>query len=321
MHWPATICRRGPPRSTRRCRLLPLSSAARRRYRPPTRSAARSRSAGLSAALVSMPSRWRRWLPRWRRRPTSCTWSPRVMKRAQNGFTMVEMLVALLIGLFLLGGLLTLVQDNKRTFMAQGNLSQLQDSERLAMTMMPDVIQATGYFPNPTLNTAASVLLAAGSPSGALAQGQAMIGTYSAVAPADTITARYATANRAGIRNCPGASNTSGGTATYSNAFSVVVNAAGVSQLVCTMNGTQYPLVSGVTQLAVMYGVNTIGSGSNVDTYMNAVQVTAGGNWNNVMSVQITLTFTNPLYTAPGLGQLPTLSFQRNVAVMGATGI
>jgi hypothetical protein len=54
---------------------------------------------------------------------------------------------------------------------------------------------------------------------------------------------------------------------------------------------------------------------------MNAVQVTAGGNWNNVMSVQITLTFTNPLYTAPGLGQLPTLSFQRNVAVMGATGI
>ena len=239
------------------------------------------------------------------------------MKSAQNGFTMVEMLVALLIGLFLLGGLLTLVQDNKRTFMAQGDLSQLQDNERLAMTMMTDVIQATGYFPNPTINTAASAMPAAG----ALAQGQGMTGTFNAAAPGDTITVRYATASGDGVLNCTGSSNASGGTLNYVNSFSVVVNAAGVSQLVCTMNGTHYPLVSGVTQLAVMYGVNTLGSGGNVDTYMNAVQVTAGGNWNNVMSVQITLTFTNPLYTAPGLGQLPTLSFQRNVAVMGATGI
>src|ERR1039458_5211994 len=97
--------------------------------------------------------------------------------RGQNGFTMVELVVALAIGLFLLGGLGVLVQDNKRTFSSQNQLAQLQDSERLAMTMMTDVIQAAGYFPNPTLNTAASVLLAAGSPSGALAQGQAMIGT------------------------------------------------------------------------------------------------------------------------------------------------
>ena len=243
------------------------------------------------------------------------------MKRAQNGFTMVEMLVAMLIGLFLLGGLLTLVQDNKRTFMAQGNLSQLQDSERLAMTMMTDVIQATGYFPNPTLNTAASVLLAAGSPSGALAQGQAMIGTYSAVAPGDTITARYATANLDGILNCTGASNTSGGTATYSNTFNVVVNAAGVSQLVCTMNGTQYPLVSGVTQLGVLYGVNTSGAGNNVDTYMRADQVSALGDWNNVLSVQLTLWFNNPLYVAGGTGQAQYISFQRNVAIMSTTGI
>jgi|SRR5665213_585617 len=239
------------------------------------------------------------------------------MKSAQNGFTMVEMLVALLIGLFLMGGLLTLVQDNKRTFMAQGDLSQLQDNERLAMTMMTDVIQATGYFPNPTINTAASVM----PPVGAMAQGQGMIGTFNAAAPGDTITARYATAGGDGILNCTGTSNPGPGTAVYVNSFSVVVNAAGVSQLVCTMNGTQYPLVNGVTQMAVMYGVNTLGSGNNVDTYMNAAQVTAAGAWNNVMSVQITLTFTNPLYVAAGQGQQPTLSFQRNVAVMSSTGI
>jgi type IV pilus assembly protein PilW len=239
------------------------------------------------------------------------------MKRAQNGFTMVEMLVALTIGLFLLGGLLTLVQDNKRTFMAQGDLSQLQDNERLAMTMMTDVIQATGYYPNPTINTAASAMPAVG----ALAQGQGMTGTFNAAAPGDTITSRYATASGDGILNCIGASNASGGTLNYANAFSVVINAAGVSQLVCTLNGIQYPLVSGVKKLTVIYGVNTLGGSNNVDTYMNAAQVAAGGFWNNVMSVQVTLDFVNPLYTAPGLGQLPTLSFQRNIAVMGTTGI
>jgi type IV pilus assembly protein PilW len=229
--------------------------------------------------------------------------------------------VALLIGLFLLGGLLTVVQDNKRTFVAQGNLSQLQDAERLAMTMMTDVVQATGYFPNPTLNTAASVLPATGSPSGALLQGQAMIGTTVVAAPGDTLTVRYATASGDGILNCTGASNTSGAVATYLNTFSVKVNAAGVSQLVCTMNGTTYPLVDNVHQLSVLYGVNTSGSGNNVNTYMSAAQVTAGGLWNNVLSLQLTVTFNNPLWVAGGTGQLQYLSFQRNVAVMSTTGI
>ena len=87
------------------------------------------------------------------------------------------------------------------------------------------------------------------------------------------------------------------------------------------MNGVQYPLVSGVTLLRVYYGVDTLGSGSNVDTYMTAAQVTAAGNWSSVISVVLQLTFTNPLYTAPGLGQNPTIVFQRNVDIMSATGI
>jgi len=94
-----------------------------------------------------------------------------------------------LIGLFLLGGLMTLVQDNRRTFSSQNMLSQLQDSERLAMTMMTDVIQAGGYFPDPTTNTAISALPV----SGTIAAGQPFFGTYNAAAPGDSITVRYAT--------------------------------------------------------------------------------------------------------------------------------
>jgi len=219
---------------------------------------------------------------------------------------MVELLVALTIGLFLLGGLMTLVQDN----------------ERMAMTMMTDVIQAGGYFPNPSLYTASSWLVTANP----IAQGQAMYGTYGGgVAPGDTITSRYATAGGDGILNCSGGSNLTGGVVLYTNVFSVVNG-----QLVCTMNGTVYPMVGAltntpnaisVTNLTVLYGVNSAGTGNNVDTYMNSAQVTAGGDWNNVVSVQVTLTFTNPLYVTAGQGQALTISFQRDISVMSKTGI
>jgi type IV pilus assembly protein PilW len=240
--------------------------------------------------------------------------------RSARGFTLPELLVALLIGLFLIGGLLAIVQDNRRTFSSQNQLSQLQDSQRLAMSLMTDVVQATGYFPNPVINTLTTLLPAVG----AMAVGQAMTGTYNAATPGDTITLRYATNPGDGILNCSGGSNTTGAVQTYSNTFSVVVNGAGVSQLVCTMNGTVYPLVNNITNLSVLYGVNTAGTGTNVDTYMNATQVQAAGDWGNVVSAQVTLTFLNPLYSAANVGQGAQpqfLKFQRVIGIMAKTGI
>src|ERR1035438_8009918 len=115
----------------------------------------------------------------------------------QGGFTMVELMIALLIGLFLLGGLFTMLQNNKKTFTIQSKLAQLQDTERMAMSIMTDVIQESGYFTDPTIHTATSTMAAlSGLPAGGtMAVGQAMTGSYSATAPGDTITVRFATAN------------------------------------------------------------------------------------------------------------------------------
>ena len=88
----------------------------------------------------------------------------------QQGFTLIEILIALLIGVFLLGALLTIVQANRRVYGDQSQLAQLQDSERMAMTLMTDVIQMAGYFPNPTQNTLNGSLIQ----SGAFAQGQSI---------------------------------------------------------------------------------------------------------------------------------------------------
>ena len=67
----------------------------------------------------------------------------------QFGFTLIELMVAILIGLFLIGGLLTLVGAMKRTGGIQDNLTQMQDNERLAMTLLTDTVQSAGYYPDP----------------------------------------------------------------------------------------------------------------------------------------------------------------------------
>ncbi len=247
-----------------------------------------------------------------------------LIQRSQRGFTLIEIMIALMIGLFLMGALLTIVQANRRTFGDQSQLAQLQDSERMALSMMSDVIQQAGYFPDPTANTVASTLTAAGS----FAVGQAISGTYVAAAPGDTISVRYMTAGGDGILNCSGLPNAVGNPNTlYVNRF-YINNTGDLNCDVTTAAGTQtFSLVSGVTNntsnlgvtnLRVLYGVkaNAALPGNNVDSYLNASEVT---NWSSVIAVQIQLTFTNPLYIA-GNGQQQTITVQRVVGVMNQLG-
>jgi type IV pilus assembly protein PilW len=237
---------------------------------------------------------------------------------AHRGFTLIEIMVALTIGVFLTGALLTIVQSNRRVFGEQNQLAQLQDNQRMAMTMMGDVIQSAGYFPDPVHNTVGTILPISGS----FAAGQAVYGTYSATAPGDQIQARYVTASGDQILNCSGLPNGSGFNQTYVNWFKIQGG-----QLVCTMNGTDYVLVGGIpgsgldiTNMTILYGVrtNATAAGNNVDTYMNAAQITAAALWGSVISVSVQLTFTNPLYASPG--QPATVTMQRIIGVMNQTG-
>jgi type IV pilus assembly protein PilW len=229
----------------------------------------------------------------------------------QRGFTLLELMIAMAIGLFLAGALVTVVQTNKRVFLNQNQLEQMQDGQRMAMTLMADVIQSAGYFPQPWNNTLSGTLLA----GGAFANSQAITG-----AAGDSISVRYMTAPQDGILNCSGLSNTNpvgGANILYVNTFAVVGG-----QLQCTdQTGAVFTLVSGVTNLFVLYGVKTnlAASGNNVDTYLTAGQMTAS-NWQNLISVRITVRFTNPLYTGAGQGQPATIDIQRTVDVMNQAG-
>ncbi len=245
---------------------------------------------------------------------------------AERGLTLVEMMIAILIGLFLTGGLLTLVQAMKRANLNQSGLSQLQDNERMAMTLITDVIKSTGYYYGPLVNTAVSSFPVKNYNANAnfTFAGQALVGTGTYAAGNNVITSRYLTAGGDNIINCTG--NPSGVAATFVNTFSLDGN----GNLQCTLivnggNPTTVPLISGISNMQIYYGVQTNGAaGTNsVDTYMDAAAVTAGSYWPSVKSVQVTLWFVNPLFGQPGQtnAALKNIPFTRVIAVMDKTGV
>ncbi len=259
--------------------------------------------------------------------------------RGQCGFTLIELMVTVAIALFLLGGLLTILQNVRATYGNQQALAQLQDQQRFAMTVLTDVIQAGGYFPDPVKMTATSALPAAG----AYQAGQAFSGTQGAGGP-DSIGVRYVTAGGDGVILCDGSTNLGavGTSLAYTNVFTVVPPAGGApGQLLCTLNGNPpLAIVSGVQGLQVYYGVkrnaaitdynvdtylkrNAAITDYNVDTYLTANQMLLAGpngnDWDNISSVRVILTFTNPLAGQPG--QQPTIIFERVIEVMARAGV
>jgi type IV pilus assembly protein PilW len=246
-----------------------------------------------------------------------------------GGFTLVELMIALLIGLFLAGGLVTLVQAMKRTSVSQSGLSQLQDNERMAMSLISNAIQSAGYYPNPLVNNTSTFFIAQTSPATtatgavALAAGQSMVGSVNNMnlALGDQITLRYTSAGADNVLNCAGA--TSATQTTWAQTFVIDAN----QNLACSMydgaTAVVLPLVNGVTKLQILYGVQTNTSSlyNSADTYLPAGSMTAAY-WNAVRSVKITLTFKNPLAGQPGQALIgPTIPFTRIVTVMNATGV
>jgi type IV pilus assembly protein PilW len=242
--------------------------------------------------------------------------------RAARGFTLVELMVTISIALFLLGGLVTILQTVRRTYASQQAQVQLQDQQRFAVTLLTDVIQSGGYFDNPTGDTVLSALTAVAPNFGS---GQAFFGTQgSAVlpAPGDTIYVRFRTAQNDGIINCTGSQNTAfNPDHVYTNEF--FVN-AGTGQLMCSLDGAAaVPLVSGVVNLQVYYGVKRAvpATDYNVDTYEQANAMQAS-DWDQISSVRVVVTFANPLWGTPNQPvAIPQyITFERVIQVMGRAG-
>ncbi|HET9108844.1 MAG TPA: PilW family protein [Steroidobacteraceae bacterium] len=252
------------------------------------------------------------------------------LRPAAAGFSLIELMIALAIALFLIAGMVLIFQNTRSTYTSEKGLSQLEDNERLAMTLIADVIQSAGYYPNPAQNLAQDALPA--SPDFPTAQNSWDTDTNIAASTnpqGDTISVRYAAAPTDAIMNCMGQTNTSGGLLSWDNTLSVDSNGFLTCQVWDSADGhtTTAELVggfatgNGIQSMSLLYGVNTgtASNGSCVDSYMTATQVTAGSYWPHVCSVTVSLVFVNPL--PPADGSKPTITFQRVIALMNQAGV
>ena len=248
----------------------------------------------------------------------------------QRGFTLIELMVAIVIALFLIGGILTVEQGVKMSYQANDAFSQLEDNERFAMSTLAAIVERAGYYPSPNTTNLVTALAADTTTNQGISAPLAA-GWYvydgGAVGSA-SLFIRFMTYAGMNMNLCDG---TVGVTQTYTNNFYLVADAANPStnDLYCavqTGNGawnTGQELVSGVQTMTIMYGVHTTPYNGdiddNVDTYMTAANVTSGGYWPAVTSMQITLSFLNPLYGKTP-GQPKFVYFTRVIAIMGRTG-
>lgn len=175
-----------------------------------------------------------------------------VIRRLQSGLTLIELMIAMAIGLFLMAVVSMLFVNAKQTYRTQDNLARIQETGRFAMDILGRGIRDAGYT-NISFAPPASKY---SPPSATSFSGAAIAGndgttdaiTVSFDSPTDCLNVA-APANRA------------------VNAFSI--NAS--SQLVCLGNGggAAQAILDDIEDLQVFYGEDINGDG-NADRYIAA---------------------------------------------------
>ena len=67
-------------------------------------------------------------------------------RRSNRGFSLVEMMVAIVIGLILLAGVSSVMVSTKRTYNTQDSLGRLQENARIAMVILERSLRNAGYI-------------------------------------------------------------------------------------------------------------------------------------------------------------------------------
>ncbi len=78
---------------------------------------------------------------------------------SQRGFTLIELMIAMLIGVFLMSGVIQIFLSAKQAYRLQENLSRLQENGRLAINLIAKDIRMAGYSPYECLPRPTPIIL------------------------------------------------------------------------------------------------------------------------------------------------------------------
>ncbi|WP_062378762.1 prepilin-type N-terminal cleavage/methylation domain-containing protein [Pseudomonas abietaniphila] len=173
------------------------------------------------------------------------------LPRQQRGLSLIELMVAMLIGLILILGVTQIFINNQTTYLFQQGQVGNQENGRFSLALLNQELSKAGYRSDPTK------AFPPGSGQGcAFAAGTSVIAVS-----ATTLCIRYQAANKADV-NCQGKALASGDQDTILNpyrqinpiiyekiSFDVTTNS-----IFCTVGATSQPLVTGVAALSFEFG-------------------------------------------------------------------
>lgn len=194
-----------------------------------------------------------------------------------SGFSLVEALVGMTVGLLLLAGVLKVFQGSQQAQQLQKAMEEIQETSRFVLGFVNQDLRMAGY------------------PRGSTTIATAIIGSNnSGVNGSDTITIQYESS-----RNCGGEDT---GSNLTQNQYAIATTSSGAFELRCTANivtGTkEYSIAEGVENIQILYGEDTdsIQDGV-VNVYRSADHVI---DWSRVITLRLAfLLVTSGYVNAP----------------------
>ena len=225
-------------------------------------------------------------------------------QKKQTGLSLIELLIAMLIGLFLLTGIATSYLSSKKSSNTRDEFSMLEDNGRLALEVLSGVLEHTGYTPvnagilNPPFITNDTQVVSAACGTGNSVESTGIFSTRITQdnAAGDAITVMNNADNRV-FTDCSGGqlpvacqSSPAGAAAGIPSVATRIYNAfyleGGELRCAGSRDNSVQVIADGIENMQFLYGLDTTDDGR-VDKYVNATNV--GGFWNSVMSIQVAI--------------------------------
>lgn len=221
------------------------------------------------------------------------------MRKQSGGFGLIELMVALALGLIILLGVTQIFLSAKNTYLSQNAAAAMQEDARYALSRLTQEIRMVGMFgyltPSPD-STATDFTTASLTP---ITYASTTVGTVT-TGVLTLITADVGTAGSAPTwtiltDSLAKTATVSAGTKTATGMFAMPIRKviytydSANQRLLTTVSGVQSVLVSNVSAMSVLFGIGT--SGGAVASY---TATPATGDLSNILSVRITLTLTDP---------------------------
>ncbi len=216
----------------------------------------------------------------------------------QSGISLIEIMIALLIGLFLLGGILQMFSASQQTYRMQSNLSRLQENGRIALDFLAYDIRMAGYWGCMTSSTGDISGTEGGLnvPDSITIKGGFALIPIGALIPTGACGSLVNSANSCGAINCY---TDLSSTITYAISTYAAVNPT--ITLYRNTNNLVNPLIEGIQNMQILYGVDSDGDGA-ANYFVAANPAWIATDWIKVISVRISLlvaTLDDNLITQP----------------------